>query len=195
MSIVNGRQQAPTVAEIRDDHVARYRFALGALEEGEKAIDLGCGCGYGASILAGKVAKVTAIDADGEAIDYAKAHYAADNIVFRTGRAEGARLPKADAVIAFEVIEHVEDAAAVLARLAKAAPVLIGSVPNEDVVPFATANNPYHIRHFTPAELRDVLKAGGWNHVEIRSQKGKRGAEASVEPGEGGRTLVFVASR
>jgi SAM-dependent methyltransferase len=195
MTIISGRQVAATVDGIRADHVARYRWAAAALTGAERKIDLGCGCGYGASILAARGGKVTAIDVDPEAIAFAGQHYGAENITFRTGKAETARLPAADAVVAFEVIEHVEDAAALLKRLADVAPVLIGSVPNEVVIPFSKANNPYHVRHFTPTQLQGALEASGWKVAAMMSQKGKRGDDARILPNRKGWTLVFRAER
>lgn len=194
MPIKGGRQWAPTENEIRDDHVARYYWAAGLIEDAEKVLDLGCGVGYGAAILARDGAKVTAVDNASEAIAYAKTHFAAENITFRVGKAESKARAKYDAVVAFEVIEHVEDATGMLAHLASISPVLIGSVPNESIIPFSKARNPYHFRHYTAGELREVLAAAGWSNIEILSQAGKRGKAAEIAPTDAGWTLVFKAT-
>ena len=195
MAIKGGRQIAPTIAEIRADHVARYHFARGHIEPGASVLDLGCGCGYGSSILSEKAGQVTGIDADRDAISYAKEHYGAENIAFRIAKAESKSRKKYDAVVAFEVIEHVEDAQAVLAHLATVSPVLIGSVPNENVVPFDAMRNPYHVRHYTPQQLTRALEDAGWTNVQLLSQADKRGLgdKIRVLPNARGRTLVFMA--
>ena len=197
--IIDGRQVAPTAAGIREDHRVRYQFAAEILGEIGTVIDAGCGCGYGAAMLAESCrADVTAIDNSRKAIAYAREHYSRDGITWRNVSLASARLPDADAIVAFEVIEHVEDPVAMLKKFAAAAPVLIGSVPNETVVPFATANNPYHHRHFTRAELAETLAAGGWDMPGLFGQDGKTGAAAAVTArlaGDEPRTWVFTATR
>jgi 2-polyprenyl-3-methyl-5-hydroxy-6-metoxy-1,4-benzoquinol methylase len=51
-------------------------------------IDVGCGIGYGAKILAEAGHRVLAIDVDEETIAYAREHYAHDRIEFRAGDVE-----------------------------------------------------------------------------------------------------------
>lgn len=193
MSIVNGRQLAPTVAGIRDDHVARYAWATGQIGAGP-VIDLGCGCGYGSAMLA-TIGPVAAYDADAEAIAYAVEHYDDPRITWRNVAAERARFGAAEAAVAFEIIEHVAEPQRLLERLGRKTARLFGSVPNENVIPFAAARNPYHVRHYTPAELGELLAKAGWGEFEIFTQAGKRGAEAEIVPGANGRTLVFRAGR
>lgn len=69
MTLRNGeRQVAPDVSGIRRDHVARYEFVAGRLVPGSRVLDLACGVGYGAHILAKAGHKVIAVDASPEAI-------------------------------------------------------------------------------------------------------------------------------
>ncbi len=85
-------------------------------------LDVGCGAGLASEAFARMGATVTGLDAAGEALEAARDHAAAGglDITYRDGMpevlaAEGARF---DAVVALEVIEHVEDRDAFCAALA-----------------------------------------------------------------------------
>ena len=71
----NERQVAPEVAGIQTDHRERYLFA--AERMGGRILDLGCGVGYGAAILADApgITDVVAVDRSQESLAYAKSHY------------------------------------------------------------------------------------------------------------------------
>jgi len=85
-------------------------------------LDVGCGAGLASEAFARMGATVTGLDAAGEALEAAREHAASGGleITYRDGTpemlaAEGATF---DAVVALEVIEHVEDRDAFCAALA-----------------------------------------------------------------------------
>lgn len=182
------RQVAPTRDKIRRDHVARYEWAAKRIGQG-KIIDAGCGIGYGSQLLAEAGYAVKAFDIDAEAIAYARAHYAHERVEFLQLDAGDFQYQTitADAAICFEMIEHVENPLPLLQSLHKAAPVLIASVPNEDVFPWD--NYDFHFRHYTPGEFELLLNLAGWEVVEWF---GQAGPESEVEENVAGRTIIAV---
>jgi len=182
------RQIAPTLAGIREDHVARYRWVAPRLA-GKRVIDAGCGIGYGSLILAEAGCNVLAVDNCEEALDYAMEHYQHDNITYiNEDLTRFTRQPIYDAVVCFEVLEHLKAPGMVLANLATMVPDIFVSVPNEDVFPWNHVK--FHERHYTAGQFEGLLNDGGWEVQEWFGQKNKRGG---VMPRICGRTLIAVA--
>ena len=201
--IKDGRQIGTSLDAVRDDHVRRYEFAAAKIAErfadkrGKiKIVDAGCGTGYGSSILA-KIpnAEVLACDIDEGILEYGEQHYAAQNLKRRRIDFQQAGVPKCDAIVAFEFVEHIANAPEWLHEASRQAKLFVGSVPNQLVVPFDPAVNHRHVRHYTPEEMRHALEGAGWEVLEMLGQKGKRQAHAKVKHKhvQDGRTLIFVA--
>ena len=185
------RQVAPSREGIRRDHVARYEWAAGQLRSGSQVLDLACGVGYGAQLLAYRgLMRVTGIDRDPEAIAYAQQHYAHQRVKYMVADAERADLvlEACDAAVCFETIEHIEDPLPLLKKMRAAAPLLFASVPNEDVFPWE--GYAFHFRHYTPAQFEALLNAAGW---QVTEWWGQQGPESEVERGVMGRTIIAVA--
>jgi 2-polyprenyl-3-methyl-5-hydroxy-6-metoxy-1,4-benzoquinol methylase len=193
--IKDGRQVAPTLAGIRDDHVNRYSLALQVAtnEQAATAVDLGAGIGYGAWMLATAGLQVTAIERDDSALEYGAQHYGHGGLTRVKGDVLDADIPGCDILTAFEVVEHVAGIQSVLTRASTRARWLVCSVPNEDVIPFAQNKHHEHVRHYTADQFREMLEDCDWKVTAMLSQAGKTGADAAVTPGTTGRTLVCVA--
>lgn len=189
------RQVAPELTGIRRDHVARYEFAAKSLPSGSRVLDVACGVGYGAFILAEAGHTVVAVDRDGEAIAYAREHYAHERITYY--RSDATEMDGVldglifDAVTCFETIEHLEDPAPFLKELRRLSPLLLASVPNEAVFPHRGVIA-FHHRHYRPHEFKALIEEAGF---EIEAWHGQAGPEAEVEADRMGRTIIVTARR
>lgn len=149
------------------EHIARYRFA--AKFCGARVLDMASGAGYGPQLLLetapkGSIAEIIGIDASWEAVNYARWHYAQDNVRFYQGNALDITLPQIfgtfDTIVSFETIEHFADAQRflqVLKSLARPSARIIISTP------FGRGRgkpcgDPYHVWQYTPAEFSELLE-------------------------------------
>lgn len=190
------RQMGKTIESIRADHLYRYQFAKNWLVKSKltgTVLDAGCGTGYGSALLSSVVTSIDCVDQSAEAFEHHQQHFARDNVVFHCDSllsAAGLK-DRYDAVVCFEFLEHIHEAPEAVAMFADKSDVLISSVPNDLVWPWARKpQNEFHVRHYTPAQYRDLLEAAGYRIIEMRSQQG---GQADVLPGDKGRFLVSVA--
>jgi hypothetical protein len=185
------RQVAPNLSGIRRDHLARYEWAARMLPQGSRVLDVACGVGYGAFILARAGHIVTAVDNDAEAIAYAGEHYDHPNITRVQCDATALSFPAGvefDAAVCFETIEHLAEPMLLLRSLRAHVKVLLASVPNETHFPYKGYT--FHHRHYTKAEFEALLGTAGFG---VTAMLGQVGPDSGVEVCEG-RTLVAVAS-
>lgn len=151
-----------TDPDLLNEHVARYRFAE-ALVRGKRVLDAGCGVGYGSARLAKVAEQVAGIDYASDALQ-AAAPNAGKNLHFAQG--DCSRLPFSsasfDAVVAFEVVEHLEDWRGLLAeskRVLAPAGQLIISTPNRLFYGETRSEpNPFHVHEFDYREFRHELE-------------------------------------
>lgn len=195
--IAGGRQIATKIDDVRSDHVERYHFAAQFVRPGDLVLDLACGIGYGTYLLATETqcARVTGIDIDPEAVRLAKERFSHDKVTFLLGNVLDASLPvePADCITAFEVLEHIARDLEFLSRirsLLKPGGRLIISSPNEELIPYSPQTSPYHVRHHTPAQLRDELQRAGFRILAEASQDAFQ-----VLPGFGRRFNIAVCQR
>jgi len=152
--------------DLWNEHYCRYLFAS-RLAARKRVLDIACGAGYGSDCLAQSAAAVTAIDVSPQAASAARLSYPAENISFLAADARCLPFPDAsfDLVVAFEVIEHLEDPHALLAearRLLAPGGQLVISTPNR--LYYAETRkisgpNPYHVHEFEFDEFRGSLES------------------------------------
>jgi SAM-dependent methyltransferase len=154
-------------SELWGEHRARYRFACRLLAPGARVLDVACGSGFGLNMLREAGACPVGVDLDFAALRAARATEPA-----RLVRADAVRLPlpseAVDLVVSFETIEHIPDAAALIAelrRVLRPGGRLVLSTPNRAFRDGEENSNPFHVREFTGDELKDLL---GQHFREVR---------------------------
>jgi 2-polyprenyl-3-methyl-5-hydroxy-6-metoxy-1,4-benzoquinol methylase len=142
-------------------HLARYLFAAQYVS-GRKVVDVGCGSGYGAGILAAAGAMaVQGIDVSAAAVKAAAERFARPHVEFvQADATEGIPALAADVVTCFEVVEHVDKPGTLLRNIAGVLVddgVALVSTPNGAAYRGGHSGNPHHVREYTRAELLELL--------------------------------------
>jgi 2-polyprenyl-3-methyl-5-hydroxy-6-metoxy-1,4-benzoquinol methylase len=141
------------------EHLHRYELAA-ELTTGLRVLDLCCGAGYGATILAERAASVHGVDVDVATVDMAAATVGSDTgATFEAGdalaflRAEDIA-DRFDAIVCFEGLEHLPDVDGALRELrrhAEAGVRIVASVPNSKAF---EEENEFHLTNFGWEEAR-----------------------------------------
>ncbi len=148
--------------DLFNEHLARYLFVR-QFVSGREVLDLGCGSGYGSSLIAGDASRVVGLDVSPEAVQYSRENFSAPNLYYLVSDAAqtGLASSRFDVVVCFEVIEHLarqENLVEEACRLLKPDGMLVVSTPNRV---FYTEErqlvNPYHTREFDFQEFRSFL--------------------------------------
>ena len=153
-------------------HLAVYEW-IGARVLGARVLDMACGEGYGAAVLARGAASVLGVDANPEAFDHARLRYRQDNLRFERGLVQTHGEPGAyDAVVFLQTIEHVPEPVAVLEHLRellRPGGTVYVSTPNllRLAPPGAErSDNPWHVREYRAREFH-ALCAGVFGRVQL----------------------------
>jgi ubiquinone/menaquinone biosynthesis C-methylase UbiE len=131
------------------EHLHRYALAFG-LAKRKRVLDIACGEGYGANLLARVAAKVIGVDLDANTIAHAKAKYRRRNLCFVQGTC--LVIPcedhSIDLVASFETIEHISEHDAFLSEIKRVlvpGGILVISSPHKaEYQKVAEAANPFH---------------------------------------------------
>lgn len=160
------RDGVATVPEAFEEQRHRFPYAELLRREPRPAdvLEVGCGSGYGAHLLAGAGHRVIAVDPSPEAVGYAASRY--PGVDFRTGTGTALPFPDAsfDVLASFQVIEHVEQEADFLRearRVLRPGGRLYLTTPNRRLRlrPFQRPWNPYHVREHSARSLRRSVAA------------------------------------
>jgi len=151
-------------------HLAVYEW-IAARVGGMSVIDMACGEGYGADVLARAATSVVGVDANPEAHEHARLRYTRPNLRFVRDLVDRFSQP-ADAVVFLQTIEHVEQPDAVLEHFHSlvdpmqpgglARGVVFVSTPN--VLTLAPkgasrSDNPWHVHEYRADELMELCRS------------------------------------
>ncbi len=195
MAEFTGERVIPGLVDVDllNEHLARYTFAA-RLARGKRVLDAGCGAGYGSAELAHSALSVVGVDRAADAIEFARANYRLPNLSFEEGSVTS--LPHADAgfdlVVAFEVIEHLEQWSDFLLearRVLSSTGQFIVSTPNKLYYTESRGHdgaNPFHVHEFEFKEFTDAL-TDVFPHVSMFLENHVEGV--SFQPYERGNTV------
>lgn len=160
-------------------HIQRYERATKEVEG--LILDVGCGFGYGSTMLlqmCTQTRTVVAIDTSSTALSYAKKKYLGPIYTRADAQAFPFKDMSFDSVVALEVIEHVDNDIHLLRevhRVLRDEGLLILSTPNTNhltnrlrnalfkkELPGGKPKNPYHKQEYTPKELASLLESAGF---------------------------------
>jgi GT2 family glycosyltransferase/SAM-dependent methyltransferase/glycosyltransferase involved in cell wall biosynthesis len=165
-----------TPGQIKLEHLQRYALCREVVR-GKRVLDLACGEGYGAAMLAATASRVIGIDIDPPSIDHARSTYGhLGNVDFFVGACDRMLLADGavDVVVSFETIEHHARQAEMIREIRRVlAPggLLVLSSPNQPVYARdAPGANPFHVRELTFDELEALLRAE-FAHVRFWGQR------------------------
>ncbi|TRZ67194.1 MAG: class I SAM-dependent methyltransferase [Comamonadaceae bacterium] len=136
-----------------------YELASAAIKGSEYVLDLACGSGFGTNFLSVDAGKIIGVDNDQKMIDQANDVYSMNNIEFLT--ADVLELPidsnSIDAVVAFEIIEHVAPEAILseISRVLKPGGIICLSTPQNSLGHIPTTSD--HLREFSLDEIRSLV--------------------------------------
>ena len=128
---------------------------------GLKVVDMACGEGYGADVLARRAREVTGVDANPEAFEHARLKYTRPGVRFVRNMIELHAEP-CDAVVFLQTIEHVPDPEGVLRHFREMAGTVYVSTPNLLTLAPPGADrsgNPWHLREYRVAEFRALCES------------------------------------
>jgi SAM-dependent methyltransferase len=151
-----------SAGELHAQHLSRYDFA-GRYIPGKRIIDAACGTGYGSShLLQLGAGSVTGIDLSEEGIAYAKKHYISKGLTYIRGDVSNLQpAGRADCVVSFETIEHLDDPEAFLAAVRGAlipGGLFIVSTPVRRRGSLSDRpENPFHVREWNEEEFDHLL--------------------------------------
>jgi SAM-dependent methyltransferase len=166
-------------AQLADaEGLARYRWAAGFVE-GARVLDAGCGLGYGSAILAeAGAAEVVGLDIAPTVVEAARGRVP-HGVELGVGDLASLVHPAGsfDAIVCFDVLDHAEDPAAVVAELAR---VL---VPGGVLAVSAGEPGGEGVRALLRAHWPQVrsFEQHGWLASAVLDPEHTRGAEALPE--------------
>lgn len=145
------------------EHLHRYLLAC-ELAADKIVLDIACGDGYGAAMLARHAAQVTGVDIDTPTVERARGKYVADNLRFLQGSATDIPLDddSVDLVVSFETIEHLMEQDRMLYEIRRVLRpegfLLISSPDKYEYSDVPGYHNEFHLKELYRQEFEALLQ-------------------------------------
>ncbi|MGC9220698.1 MAG: class I SAM-dependent methyltransferase [Solirubrobacteraceae bacterium] len=146
-------------------HLAVYEW-IGHRVGGLHVVDMACGEGCGAEVLARSAETVIGVEANPAAFEHARLRYARPGLSFQRAMGELWGEPGAwDAVTLLQTIEHISDPQALLAHIGEIlAPGGVAYISTPNLLTLAPAgaqksDNPWHLREYRAYEFRKLCES------------------------------------
>jgi SAM-dependent methyltransferase len=157
--------------QVQIEHYHRYLFARALVRELD-VLDVACGEGYGAALLAQVARSVVGVDCSHPTVQNAIANFPRSNLNFLQADARALPLQDAciDTVVSFETIEHIDrqnEFLREMRRVLRPDGCIIVSTPDRDEYSVA---NPYHVQELNSRELVTLLHEN-FRHVVLLQQR------------------------
>jgi O-antigen biosynthesis protein len=176
-----GERYVPEVeGNIRLEHVHRYLIAR-ELSSGKRVLDIACGEGYGAAILAPVASSVIGVDIAADAVAHASSKYVRANLEFRQGSCDAIPLPdgSVDVVVSFETLEHLDRQEEFMREirrvLCRDGLLIISSPDRREYADVLGHRNEFHVRELDRAEFEQSLRTW-FHHVTLGGQRIRGGS-------------------
>ncbi len=144
--------------------LSRYKFAAKMSRKEGSVLELGCGEGIGAPILAENASHYTGVDLDDAAILMARENFNPEKFTYLYDDFMGKCFGDFQTVVSLDVVEHIyEEYEAIYfetlcKNLVEEGVVIVGT-PNATAAPYASeASNLGHVNLFTQKRLKETLE-------------------------------------
>ena len=164
---VSSHEQSDNV--IFQRHLVAYNAASNSIKG--NVLEVGCGEGYGISLLAPKADSHMAVDKFATNVDAYSTAFS--HVKFRQMSVPPLQFPDNtfDYIVTFQVIEHIEEdeqMVAEMARVLKPGGKMIMTTPN---IKMSLTRNPWHVREYTVEQLETLLQ----RHFSVVDMQGVYG--------------------
>ena len=145
-------------------HVYRYELATSWMKPGDKVLDVACGVGYGAKLIADRVSVdylgVDKITPEQEFTSFGRFHCGVDLMTWQPHE-------QFDVAVCFETLEHLPDTTHLVSVLKQTKRIILVSVPTRPTKHV----NPFHLQDFTVDDILDIFDDWELTHLEDQPEE------------------------
>lgn len=150
------------------EHFHRYSICREFVRDLD-VLDIACGTGYGSALLSEVAKSVTGIDLSEDAISNAADSYKKDNLKYTVANCYALPFDSAsfDAVVANEMIEHVQDHDGLLEeakRVLRPNGIVLISTPNKPIYNRYKPPNVFHVSEMNQREFSELIERHFQHH-------------------------------